>query len=269
MTIFQTAILSIVEGLTEFLPVSSTAHLVLVSQILGVTQTDFVKSFEVIIQLGAILAVVVLYFKELIKNVQLWFKIILAFLPSAVLGFFLYDLIKVRLLGNGLVTALALIVGGIVFIFIDLIINKIIDKSKSVPQKIPNRSFDLVSISPVRLLAIGLSQSLAMIPGVSRSAASIFGGMLAGLNKNDAVKFSFFLAIPTMLAATTLDLYKSGFSFSHNEAMLLSIGFIGAFLTALVAIKSFIKVVQKYSFLPFGIYRIAVGIFWLFAIIRL
>ncbi|MFA5776086.1 MAG: undecaprenyl-diphosphate phosphatase [Patescibacteria group bacterium] len=261
MTIIQTLILSIVEGLTEFLPVSSTAHLVLALQILGVAQTDFVKSFEVIIQLGAILAVVVLYFKELVKNVGLWFKIIIAFLPSAILGFLLYDFIKMRLLGNGLVTALALIVGGVVFIFID--------KIKSAPQKIPNRQVGFNEISTVRLLAIGLSQSLAMIPGVSRSAASIFGGMLTGLNKNDAVKFSFFLAIPTMLAATTLDLYKSSFSFSKSEILLLSFGFIGAFLTAVVAIKSFIKFVQKHTFLPFGIYRIAVGLFWLLAIIKL
>ena len=261
MTIIQTFILSIVEGLTEFLPVSSTAHMVLTSQILGVVQTDFVKNFEIIIQLGAILAVVVLYFKELIDNVRLWFKIILAFLPSAILGFLLYDFIKVQLLGNGLITVLALIIGGIVFVFID--------KTASASSKIPNRQISLNDISPIRLLSVGLAQSLAMVPGVSRSAASIFGGMLAGLNKNDAVKFSFFLAIPTMLAATTLDLYKSGFHFSPNEATLLSIGFIGAFLTALVAIKSFIKFVQKHTFLPFGLYRIAVGLFWLFAIIKI
>ncbi len=260
MTIVTTIILSIVEGLTEFLPVSSTAHLVLASQLLGVAQTSFVKSFEVIIQLGAILAVVVLYFKELINNVRLWFKIILAFLPSAILGFLLYDFIKARLLGNGVVTALALIIGGIVFI--------VIDKIFRTPQIVDAQCVTLRDISPLRLLGIGVAQSLAMIPGVSRSAASIFGGMLAGLNKTEAVKFSFFLAIPTMLAATTLDIYKSGFNFSQSEVQTLFTGFIGAFVTALIAIKAFIKVVQKYSFLPFGIYRIAVGLFWLFAIIR-
>lgn len=270
MNFLQTIVLSIVEGLTEFLPVSSTAHLVLTAQILAVAQTDFVKSFEVIIQLGAILAVVALYFDELIKNIRIWFKIILAFLPSAILGFLLYDFIKARLLGNGLVTALALIIGGLVFIVIDIFSKKASVDNNLAPQsqKIPLRYVNLRDISSVRLLAIGLSQSLAMIPGVSRSAASIFGGMLVGLNKTDAVKFSFFLAIPTMLAATTLDLYKSGFNFSSNETVLLSIGFIGAFITALVAIKSFIRFVQKYSFLPFGIYRIAVGLFWLFAILK-
>ena len=243
------------------MPVSSTAHLVLASQILGVMQTDFVKSFEVIIQLGAILAVVALYFKDLISNVRLWFKIILAFLPSALLGFLLYDFIKAQLLGNGLITALALIVGGVIFILLDRIF-----RTTRVNN---NRCVTLHDISPLRLLAIGMAQSLAMIPGVSRSAASIFGGMLTGLNKTEAVKFSFFLAIPTMLAATTLDIYKSGFNFSHNELVVLLIGFISAFVTALVAIKAFIKVVQKYSFLPFGVYRIALGFFWLFAIIRI
>ena len=240
---------------------SSTAHLVLASQILGVAQTDFIKSFEVIIQLGAILAVVALYFKELIKNVRLWFKIVLAFLPSAILGFLLYDSIKARLLGNGIITALALIIGGAIFI--------LIDKVKAIPQNNPNRYVDLDNISPVKLVAIGLAQSLAMIPGVSRSAASIFGGMLAGLNKNDAVKFSFFLAIPTMFAATTLGLYKSQLNFSQNEATLLLVGFVGSFVTALFAVKSFIKFVQKYTFLPFGLYRIAVGLFWFFAIIKI
>lgn len=260
MTVITTIILSVVEGLTEFLPVSSTAHLVLASQILGLTQTSFVKSFEIIIQLGAILAVVALYFKEFITNVRLWLKILLAFLPSALLGFLLYDFIKAQLLGNGFVTALALIVGGVVF--------TLIDKIFRTTQAIDEQHVSLRDISPLRLLGIGVAQSLAMIPGVSRSAASIFSGMLVGLNKTEAVKFSFFLAIPTMLAATTLDIYKSGFSFSHSELLTLSIGFIGAFVTALVAIKAFIKVVQKYSFLPFGVYRIAVGLFWLFAIIR-
>jgi undecaprenyl-diphosphatase len=261
MSTLQTIILSVIEGLTEFLPVSSTAHLVLTSQILGVLQSEFVKSFEVIIQLGAILAVVVLYIKDLIKNVRLWFKILVAFLPSAILGFLFYDFIKERLLGNGLITALALIVGGGIFI--------VIDKIKLAPANKPEKAFDLSNIPTLRLLAIGLAQSLAMIPGVSRSAASIFGGVLAGLNKNDAIKFSFFLAIPTMLAATTLDLYKSGFNFSNHEITLLIIGFMGAFITALVAIKSFIKFVQKHSFLPFGIYRIAVGLLWFFVIIKI
>jgi undecaprenyl-diphosphatase len=261
MALSQAVILAIVEGLTEFLPVSSTAHLVLAAQLLSVPQTAFVKSFEVIIQLGAILAVVVLYTKELSRNVRLWRSIFLAFVPSAVVGFVLYDFIKAQLLGNGLITALALIIGGGVFIGIDKLFRP--------PQPGTGRSVTLVTLSPLRLLAIGLAQSLAVVPGVSRSAASIVGGMLVGLPKTEAVKFSFFLAIPTMLAATTLDLYKSHFSFTQSEQTVLVVGFVGSFTVALVAIKSFVKIVQHYSFVPFGVYRIAVGLWWLFGIIRL
>ncbi len=302
MTILQTLILAVVEGLTEFLPISSTAHLVLSSQLLTIQQTDFVKSFEVIIQLGAILAVVVLYFKELVKNTQLWYKTILAFLPSAVVGFLLYDFIKEKLIGNSLVTALALIVGGLVFTLIDRFLPtlKVKNSKLTTPTKVkdiattvttdqqnqPNvyhelhksRTYDnpkffppvidkskksISELSSKKLLAIGLFQSLAVVPGVSRSAASIFGGLLMGLSKHEATKFSFFLAIPTMLAATSLDLYKSDFNFSQQESLLLVTGFIGSFLTALFAVKLFISFVQKHSFLPFGVYRILVGLAWL------
>lgn len=300
MNILDSVILSLVEGLTEFLPISSTAHLVLSSQLLNIAQSEFVKSFEVIVQLGAILAVVVLYFKELSRNTQLWYKTILAFLPAAVVGFFLYDFIKEQLIGNGLVTALALIIGGLTFTLADKLIPKTKDPENQMPTKqilLPNQKSQPIvyeeshlhdkhnnprlfipkgdqtrtsieKLSAPRILAIGLCQSLAVIPGVSRSAASIFGGLLAGLNKAEATKFSFFLAIPTMLAASSLDLYKSDFDFSSHEVLLLIVGFIGSFITALLAVKAFIRIVQKYSFLPFGIYRIALGIFWIFYILK-
>jgi undecaprenyl-diphosphatase len=254
MTIIQAIILSIVEGLTEFLPISSTAHLVLVSKILKISQTDFVKSFEIIVQLGAILAVIVMYFKELVTNYRLWYKVILAFLPSVFVGFFLFDLIKDRLIGNGLITAVMLVVGGLVFIFIDKIITF--------------KNTYLVTIDTLRskqLLSIGLFQCVAMVPGVSRAAASIFGGLIVGLNKNEATKFSFFLAVPTMLAATTLDLFKSSVVFTQHDMLLLSVGLAGSFFTALLAIKSLIKFVQKHTFLPFGVYRIVIGLLWLFS----
>lgn len=302
MNIFQTIILSVVEGLTEFLPISSTAHLVLTSELLHIQQTEFVKSFEVIIQLGAILAVVALYFKELAKNIQLWYKTILAFLPSAIVGFILYDFIKGRLIGNGLVTALALIIGGLVFTLIDRFLpnlrtkdhsssvpsrkrdpsslesvdpqsqpdnyqelhkNRFYDNPKFFPPVIDDSKTSISNLSPKKLVVIGLFQSLAVVPGLSRSAASIFGGLLTGLNKKEATKFSFFLAIPTMLAATTLDLYKSNFNFSQQELLLLATGFIGSFITALFAVKLFISFVQKHSFLPFGVYRILIGLAWL------
>lgn len=259
MSILQSIIFAIVEGLTEFLPVSSTAHLVLTSQILGIVQSEFVKSFEIIIQLGAILAVVVLYFRELLINKKLWVSIIVAFLPSAVLGLFLYDFIKKQLIGNGLVTALALIIGGLAFMAIDKLLS---NKAKSSQTLIKDLGIK-------KLLSIGLFQCLAMIPGVSRSASSIFGGILTGLNKAEATKFSFFLAIPTMLAATTLDLYKSELSFSQQETTILLVGFVGSFVTALFAIKAFIKFVQKHSFTSFGLYRVIVGLYWLFVIIKI
>ncbi len=306
MNFIESIVLSVVEGITEFLPISSTAHLILTSQILGVSQTDFVKSFEVIIQLGAILAVVALYFKELSRNTQLWYKTILAFLPSAIIGFFLYDFIKERLIGNGLVTTLALILGGLVFTVIDKLVDKT-NRSDKYTTNATNQNIGLSdphvpttshyengipniyngnhakkysnprlipptitpakelfkNLSVPRLLVIGVFQSLAVVPGVSRSAASIFGGLLMGLNKTEAIKFSFFLAIPTMLAATSLDLYKSNFNFSSQEVVLLIIGFVGSFITALFAVKLFINFVQKHSFLPFGIYRIVLGLAWL------
>jgi undecaprenyl-diphosphatase len=277
MTVLQSILLAVVEGVTEFLPISSTAHLVLTTRLLGIAQSDFVKSFEIIIQLGAILAVVCLYFKELSKNTRLWYRTILAFLPSAIIGFFLYDFIKKQLLGNELVTALALIAGGLVFMASDRLLinnNKTSDTEPTLnnlrlsPPSVSSSKGHISELSSVRLLAIGLIQSLAVIPGVSRSAASIFGGLLVGLTKTEATKFSFFLAIPTMLGATTLDLYKSQLNFSGQELVLLLIGFAGSYVTALFTIDLFIKFVQKHSFMPFGIYRIALGLFWLFAILK-
>lgn len=280
MTISDSLILSIVEGLTEFLPISSTAHMVLASQILQISQTPFVKSFEIIIQLGAILAVIFLYFKELIKSISLWPKIILAFLPSTIIGLLFYDFVKEKLIGNGFVTAIALIVGGLIFIVLDrLITRNSLETSKTAEQMnnprifIPGKSHTsphtVASLSPVKLIIIGLFQCIAMVPGVSRAAATIFGGLIAGLNKEEATKFSFFLAIPTMLAATTLDIYKSGAGFTNSELLLLGIGLVTSFFTALAAIKFFISFVQRHSFIPFGIYRIIIGIVWIFAILKI
>lgn len=302
MSITQAVFLAFIEGLTEFLPVSSTAHLVLFSQLLGIKQSDFVKSFEIVIQLGAILAVVALYFKELVGDARLWRKIIVAFLPSMVVGFVLYDLIKDRLIGNGLVTALALMAGGFVFLLIDKRLSKersgnkvlaLLDEDykagttrdlnpqgkfnvyhelhnkrdynnpKLFPETFRGSKDTIANISTKKLLAIGLFQSFAVVPGVSRAAASIFGGLLMGLSRKESTKFSFFLAIPTMLAAASLDLYKSSLSFSQHEFLVLGVGFVGAFVTALLTVKLFISFVQKYSFYPFGIYRILVGLVWL------
>lgn len=254
MDYLSAIILSIVEGITEFLPISSTGHLVLASNLLQIPQTDFVKSFEIIIQLGAIMAIVVLYFKTLTTNLKIWKNIVLAFIPTAILGLIFYDFIKTVLLGNIYITLMAIFLGGVILIFID--------------KLIPNSSKKTSNLEKITLrnaLLIGLFQSVSMIPGVSRAAATIIGGLFLGLDKKSAVEFSFLLAIPTMLAATGLDLIKSNFNFTSSEWLILAVGFIGSFITALVVVKWFIQYIQNHSFFAFGIYRVILSIiFFLF-----
>ncbi len=253
MDFLQAIILSVVEGISEFLPISSTGHLVLASQLLHVAQTDFVKSFEVIIQLGAILAVVVLYGKRLVENKKLWPKILAAFIPTAIIGFALYKLIKHFLLGNTAVTLWALLIGGIVLLFIE----KFYREQPHHLEKAENLTYK-------KAMLIGLIQAISVIPGVSRSAATILGGLFVGLKRKTAVEFSFFLAIPTMAAATGLDLAKSSFRFTSQEWGVLAVGFVGAFLTALLAVKYFLRYIEHHSFVAFGVYRIVLAImFWL------
>ncbi|MBI5452594.1 undecaprenyl-diphosphate phosphatase [Candidatus Gottesmanbacteria bacterium] len=252
MNYLQTIILSIVEGITEFLPISSTGHLILTSDLLKISQTEFQKSFEIIIQLGAILSVVVIYFQTLLRKRKIWEKVLVAFLPTGVLGFTLYKLIKHYLLGNTVVVLLSLFIGGIVLIILEKMHNE--EKSKL---------DDIEKISLKNAFFIGLFQSISMIPGVSRAAATIFGGLYLGLNRKTAVEFSFLLAIPTMLAATVLDLYKSHLSFTSYEYLLLAVGFAGAFITAFVTVKYFLRFIQSHTFVPFGIYRVILAVaFW-------
>lgn len=249
MQYFQALILSTIEGITEFLPISSTVHLILASSILKIPQTEFVKSFEIIIQLGAILAIVVLYWKRLISDISLWQKVLLAFFPTMVLGFSLYKLIKVYLLGNTLVVLWSLFIGGIAFILLE----KFYYKKNSQNKKIENLSIK-------QAFSIGLFQSISMMPGVSRAAATIFGGMFLGLSRKEAVEFSFLLAVPTMFAATVLDLAKSSFSFTFDQWGLLITGFLGSFITAMLAVKFFLQFIQKHTFIGFGFYRIILAI---------
>jgi len=245
MSFLHAIILSITEGLTEFLPISSTGHMILVGNLLGIPSTEFVKSFEIIIQLGAILAVVVLYAKTLIQRISLWPKILTAFIPTAIFGFIFYKIIKQFLLGNSFVTVLTLGIGGFLFLFLEKML-----KEKSFKTK------TLEEITYRQSIIIGLTQSVSMIPGVSRSAASIFAAMAVGIDRTTAVEFSFLLAIPTMIAATGLDILKSGFTFSSNDILLLTVGFIGAFFTALFAIKSFLQFIKSNTFICFAWYRI-------------
>jgi undecaprenyl-diphosphatase len=252
MDTIQVLILSIVEGITEFLPISSTGHLLLATNFLKIPQTEFVKSFEIIIQLGAILSVVVLYWKKLIVNFKLWKNIIAAFIPTAVAGLLLYDFIKEVLFENILITVLALLIGGILLI--------VIEKFHK-PQQSNNVTIEQLSLKQSFL--IGIAQSFSIIPGTSRAASTIIGGLLVGLKRKAAVEFSFLLAIPTMMAATGLDLVKSNFNFSSNEILILAIGFIGSFITALLVVKWFIKFIQTNNFFWFGVYRIVLATFYI------
>ncbi len=245
MSFFHACLLGIIEGLTEFLPISSTAHLMMANRLLDIPITDFVKSFDVFIQLGAILAVVCLYIRQLITNKKIFINICLAFVPTALVGLLLYPLVKKNFLGNIPLAAVALIIGGAL-----IIIFEYYQREKKNDQPISQR----------RAIIIGLFQALAVIPGVSRAAATIIGGQSLGVNRKKIVEFSFLLAIPTMVAATGFDLIKSGITFNSSEWGLLITGFIFAFITALLAVKFFLHYIQKHSFTPFGWYRIVIGI---------
>ena len=251
MDTLQSIIIAIVEGLTEFLPISSTGHMIITEKALGITETDFIKVFTVAIQLGAILAVVVLYAKKFFdfKRWQFYVKLAAAVVPALVIGFLFSKKID-ALLESSLTVAITMLAGGIILLFIDkAFTNPTIDSEEKVTLP--------------KAVAIGVWQCIAMIPGVSRSAASIIGGMQQKLTRSAAAEFSFFLAVPTMLAATVYKLYKyykeSG-GFSSAEIKQLAIGNVVAFIVAMLAIKFFIGFLKKYGFKVWGIYRIILGI---------
>ncbi len=244
MNLFQTLLLSIVEGITEFLPISSTGHLILTSSLLQIQQTEFVKSFEIIIQLGAILAVVVIYFSKLRSNFVLLKNTLIAFLPSAIFGLLFYKYIKMYLIGSTAVVIWSLLIGGIIMILFEKFY-------KQNNKKLTNRNY----------FVIGIFQVFSMIPGVSRAFATIFGGMIVGMKREEATEFSFFLAIPTMIAATSLDLIKTDVSmWTSSNLVTLLIGFLVSFATAYVAIRWLIKFVQTHNFNLFGWYRIILAL---------
>lgn len=247
MNILSAIILAIIEGLTEFLPISSTGHLILAADLLKIKQTDFVKSYELAIQLGAIFSVLFLY-KNKIFHKSLFLKTTIAFLPTSIVGLIFYKQIKYYLLGNAPVVIYALFCGGIILLLFEYWISK---------RKIQN---NLEKLSKKSCLFIGLIQSIAIIPGVSRSAAAICGGLIAGLSRKEAVEFSFILALPSITAAVVYDLGKSGIIFSSSEIYILLLGMIVSFFTAIIAIKFFIKIVQDFSFVPFAFYRILLAL---------
>jgi len=250
MSAFHALVLGIVEGVSEFLPISSTGHLILASRFLGISQTEFVKTFEIAIQLGAIGSVVALYWKKFLLDFGVLKKVCAAFLPTAIVGFALYGLIKKFLLGNIDVVIWSMFLGGLFLIIFELFHREKEDAVSGIS-----------AISYKQAVLIGAFQSIAVIPGVSRSAATIIGGLALGLRRSVIVEFSFLLAVPTMLAATMLDLYKSAGTFTHDQFVLLGIGFVTSFIVAIMAIKFLINFIKGHSFIPFGIYRVVAAIF--------
>ena len=246
MDTLQAIILAIIEGITEYLPVSSTGHMIIASSFFGIAQEDFTKLFTIVIQLGTILSVVVLYFKRFFQSMGFYYKIVVAFMPAVILGLLLGDVID-SLLENPITVAISLVIGG----FILLKVDDWFGNSEN------------TEISYATALKIGFFQCLAMIPGVSRSGASIVGGMSQKLSRTAAADFSFFLAVPTMLGATltkSYDYYQAGFTLTSEQINLLIIGNVVGFLVALLAIKTFIGYLSKHGFKMFGYYRIVVGL---------
>lgn len=249
MSILDAIILAIIEGLTEFLPVSSTGHMIIASSFMGIASDPFTKLFTIVIQLGAILSVLVLYFKRFFKSIDFYYKLVVAFIPAAIFGVLLSDKID-AMLESPLTVAISLVVGGIILLFVDKwFANGDLENDED--------------ISYLTALKIGFFQCIAMIPGVSRSGASIVGGMSQKLTRKLAAEFSFFLAVPTMFAATgkkLFDFFKDGNEITSDQWTVLAIGNIVAFIVALIAIKSFIGFLNKYGFRLFGWYRIVAGL---------
>ncbi len=247
MTFLHAIILGILEGITEFLPISSTGHMIVASSLMGVHESSFTKAFEVIIQFGAILSVLVLYWRRFLPEWGFYKKLFVAFLPTAIIGFIMKDVVD-QLMGSVQVVAWSLIIGGIILVWSDRIFAPLTSTGR--------KTQDLTYLDSVKL---GLYQAIAMIPGVSRSGATIIGALTLGMNKKEAAEFSFFLAVPTMAAATLYKLLKIYKTIEPGQWSLLFVGSVVAFLVAIVAIKFFIGVVGRYGFRGFGYYRILVG----------
>lgn len=258
MTYLHVLILSAVEGLTEFLPISSTGHLILASKILGIAETDFIKTFEIVIQLGAILAVAVLYFNKfwisLTGNWNLIKKLLTAFIPTGLVGLILYPIIKADFLGSSIITLNGLFWGGLAIIAIEWFLKRKKTNTGTIGE-----------ISYRKALIIGTFQSISVIPGVSRAAATIMGGLLTGLDRKTATEFSFLLAVPTMIAASGLDIYKSKDMLLSGNLNMLLLGVVLSFVFALIAVKFLIGYVKKHDFTALGVYRIILSaLFWMF-----
>ncbi len=254
MNLLEAIILAIIEGITEYLPVSSTGHMIIASSFMKIASDDFTKLFTIVIQLGAILSVVVLYWKRFFQSIDFYLKLLVAFIPAVVLGLLLNDVID-ALLESPVTVAVSLIIGGFILLKVDdwFKANEVFDAENPTAH---------TEINYATALKIGFFQCLAMIPGTSRSGASIVGGMTQKINRKTAAEFSFFLAVPTMFGATAkklYDYYKAGFELSSEQINYLIIGNVVAFVIALIAIKSFIDYLSKKGFKIFGYYRIILG----------
>jgi len=256
MTILHSILFGIVEGISEFLPISSTGHLILFSHILALAQTDFLKSFEIAIQLGAIASVVVLYWRSFLLNVAVMKRIVVAFIPTGIVGLVLYKIIKTYLLGNETIVVWALILGGIFLIVFELLHKERDDAAANVED-----------ISYKQAFGIGLAQSVAIIPGVSRSAATILGGLGMRIKRATIVEFSFLLAAPIMLVATAYDLYKTPAVFVGSNFTTLIVGFVVSFFVAYGSIRFLLRFIKTHTFIPFGVYRIVIGLLFLLLIV--
>lgn len=255
MTHIHAILLGIIEGITEFLPISSTGHLILAGHLLGIPDTDFLKTFEIVIQMGAICAVVLLYWRTLF-SIPVIIRLICGFIPTAVIGFTLYPFVKGYLLGNMTVVVASLFVGGIILIAFELLHKE----TTLVEQKITDITYK-------QAFLVGLFQTIALIPGVSRSGATIVGGLILGLKRVTIVEFSFLLAVPTMAAATAYDILKNYSLFTTEALPALGLGFLTSFLVALVVITSLLKFIKKHTFIPFGVYRILVALLFFFFVL--
>ena len=253
MNFFEAVVFGVVEGITEFLPISSTGHLILTAHLLKLPESDFLKTFQIAIQFGAILAVVVLYGRSLILNRKILSRVAVAFLPAAGLGFIFYKVIKNVLLENESVVLWSLFLGGIFLVCFELFYSK----KEALGGELEDISFGQSFI-------IGIFQAVAVVPGVSRAAATIIGGLLLGLKRKTIVEFSFLLAIPTMAAATGYDLFKNAVVFSSQDVILLACGFAVSFIVAVFSIRFLLHYIKNHNFMVFGIYRILVALlFWL------
>ncbi len=270
MAIWQSIILGIVQGFTEFLPISSTAHLIISSELLKIPVTDFIKTYNISIQLGSILAVVFLYWRKILSSKKLIYKILAAFIPTSVIGLIFYQVVKNHLMESLPLIASTLFLGGVILILFEKRYKKKGFKQKNLAEE-ENSDKEAITenkeiqeqVSYKQAITLGVIQSLAMVPGVSRSAATIIGGLSLGLRRKTIVEFSFLLAIPTMAAATFLDLIKSRdeiLNISSSDLYAWIVGFVLSFITAVIGVKFLLKYIQKNNFIAFGWYRIILGL---------